>query len=132
MQDEATGSLSNRKRRPGAPVGNTNAVKHGRRSRTRGQALKLTAVIQQAYPQWIADPRQVPEPLAALIMALVERDNAVQQAVTRHNRLQVHLNQGLIEAVRQIQSELEKPGSSFPKTLENIQPTTINSPDDGN
>jgi hypothetical protein len=27
------------KRRPGAPIGNTNAVKHGLRFRTRGQAL---------------------------------------------------------------------------------------------
>ena len=129
MVDEATPyqPIAPVKRRPGAPIGNTNAVKHGRRSRTRGQALKLMATIQQAHPDWIANPRQIPEPLAALIVALVERDNSVEEALTRRKPLQVHLNKGVIETTHQIQSELEKRGSPFPKTPENKQPTTINS-----
>jgi hypothetical protein len=116
------------KRRPGAPVGNTNALKHGRRSRTRGQLLKLMGMIQQAYPEWIADPRQVPEPLAALFLALAERDNAIEQAISAPKVPKIHLNKAVIEKVQQTQAKLEKRGSPFPKDIENKQPTTINSP----
>lgn len=124
--DESHDAALPAKRRPGAPIGNTNALKHGRRSRTRGQALKLMAMIQQAHPEWVANPKQIPEPLVALILALVKRDNSIEEGLTRRNHLQVHLNKAVIESTRQIQSEFEKCGSPFPKTLENKQPTTIN------
>jgi hypothetical protein len=115
------------KRRPGAPVGNTNAVKHGRRSRTRGQAERLVAMMFEAYPEWLANPSQIPEPLVALLLALVERDKSIEEAISRRKSHDLRLNQAVLEGIRQVQISLAERGSPFPQNIENKQPTTINS-----
>ena len=116
------------KRRPGAPTGNTNAVKHGRRSRTHGRALQLLAMVQRADPEWLRDPSQVPQELAALFITLAERDKAVQVAVTRRKSLLTALNQGALERLRQVHASFEETASAGGENAENKQPTTINSP----
>ena len=127
MDDAPPRSDVTTKRRPGAPVGNTNAVKHGRRSRTRGRALQLLAMVQRAQPDWLRDPSQMPEELAALFITLAERDKAVEEAVTRQKSLLTGLNQGVLERLRQVQASFEETSSAGPQNAENKQPTTINS-----
>jgi hypothetical protein len=126
--EEAAGTIPSPARsRPGAPIGNTNAVKHGLRSRTRGQLLQLGAMIQQAHPEWLRDPKQMPVELAAVLLALLERDNSIQEATTRRNSPEIILNQGVREATRQIQDRLaairSHPGPEDSKT-DNQQPST--------
>jgi hypothetical protein len=115
------------KRRPGAPVGNTNAVKHGRRSRTRGQAERLVGMMFQAYPEWLANPRQIPEPFVALLLTLVERDKSIEEAISRRKSSNLRLNQAVVQGIRQVQVSLAERGSPFPQNIETKQPTTINS-----
>jgi hypothetical protein len=93
----------------------------------RGCRPKACAVTQQTYPQPIANPRQMPAPLAHLVEALVTPDNALQVAITRRNSPTIHPGHALLEGVRQVQAELEKRDSPFPQAFENKQPTTINS-----
>jgi hypothetical protein len=64
-------------------------------------------MIQQAQPEWLASPHQMPEPLAALLLALSERDNSIEEAITRRNPYKITLNQGLREATRQLHARLE-------------------------
>jgi hypothetical protein len=123
VEDER-GALAPKRR--GAPIGNTNAVKHGRRSRTRGRALQLLAMVQRAQPEWLCDPSQMPEELAALFISLVERDKAVEEAATRQKNPLTALNQGVLERLRQVQASFEETASTASENAENKQPATIN------
>jgi hypothetical protein len=76
-------------------------------------------MIQRANPEWITNPGPMPElpaaPVIALLLALVERDNSIEEAITRRNPYKITLNQGLREATRQLQARLEAARSSPPQ-----------------
>jgi hypothetical protein len=64
-------------------------------------------MIQQAYPDWRKDHTQIPEPLVGLLLALVKRDNSIEEAITRRNPYKITFKQGIREATRQLQARLE-------------------------
>jgi hypothetical protein len=77
-------------------------------------------MIQQAQPGWLVNPKQMPEPLAALLLALSERDNSIQQAITRRNPYKIALNQGVRGATAQLQGQTR--GRPFKPAAERVKP----------
>jgi hypothetical protein len=67
---------------PGAPKGNTNAVKHGRRCAASADFARLYDTVSRLNPAWLADPGTMPDELQCLFMAIVQRLEVVAAATT--------------------------------------------------
>jgi hypothetical protein len=91
------------RRGPGAPKGNTNAVKHGRYAAASADFARLYDTLSRLNPAWLAAPDTMPDELQSVFIAVVQRLQVVAAAAVPAPRL----SPATVEAAAKLQAARE-------------------------